>query len=66
MPGSVAANRIESFLRPRCERNQRFKRLMEEDPTLTTTVDSLSGRLVLNGMGQAHLDMAIERMRRKY
>jgi elongation factor G len=41
-------------------------RLMEEDPTLTTTVDSLSGKLVLNGMGQAHLDMAIERMSRKY
>ena len=41
-------------------------RLMEEDPTLTTTVDSLSGKMVLNGMGQAHLDMAIERMSRKY
>ena len=41
-------------------------RLMEEDPTLTTSVDSLSGKMVLNGMGQAHLDMAIERMSRKY
>jgi elongation factor G len=41
-------------------------RLMEEDPTLTTTVDGLSGKLILNGMGQAHLDMAIERMSRKY
>jgi elongation factor G len=41
-------------------------RLLEEDPTLTVTHDELTKQLVLNGMGQAHLDMAIERMRRKY
>ncbi len=41
-------------------------RLLEEDPTLSTSIDGLTGKMVLNGMGQAHLDMAIERMRRKF
>jgi len=43
-----------------------LERLLEEDPTLTVTHDQLTKQLVLNGMGQAHLDMAIERMQRKY
>jgi elongation factor G len=41
-------------------------RLLEEDPTLTLGHDELTHHLVLHGMGQAHLDMAIERMKRKY
>lgn len=43
-----------------------LERLLEEDPTLSVTTDELSQSLVLNGMGQAHLEMAIERMARKY
>ncbi|NOY26887.1 MAG: elongation factor G [Oligoflexia bacterium] len=43
-----------------------LERLLDEDPTLTVSTDSLSSALVLNGMGQAHLEMAIERMARKY
>jgi elongation factor G len=43
-----------------------LERLLEEDPTLTVSTDELSSALVLNGMGQAHLEMAIERMARKY
>lgn len=43
-----------------------LERLLEEDPTLSVTTDELTGHMVLNGMGQAHLDMAIERMARKF
>ncbi len=43
-----------------------LERLLEEDPTLSVTSDELTGGMVLNGMGQAHLEMAIERMARKY
>ena len=43
-----------------------LERLLEEDPTLSVSTDELSSALVLNGMGQAHLEMAIERMARKY
>jgi elongation factor G len=43
-----------------------LERILEEDPTLSVSHDELTKQLVLNGMGQAHLDMAIERMQRKY
>lgn len=43
-----------------------LERLLEEDPTLSVSTDELTGALVLNGMGQAHLEMAIERMSRKF
>ncbi len=41
-------------------------RILEEDPTLSVTSDEMTHQLVLNGMGQAQLDMAIARMQRKY
>jgi len=44
---------------------QAVERLCEEDPTITVSYDELSHHLVLNGMGQAHLDMAVARMKRK-
>ncbi len=40
-------------------------RLMEEDPTLSYSIDDVSHRMVLHGMGHGHLESAIERMRRK-
>jgi elongation factor G len=41
-------------------------RTLDEDPTLTVGIDSLTHHLVIHGMGQAHLDMAVARMTRKY
>lgn len=41
-------------------------KLLDEDPTLTTGIDELTHDMVLHGMGQAHLDMAVARMARKY
>ena len=41
-------------------------RIHEEDPTLTTGFDPISHRIVLHGMGQAHLDMAVARLKRKH
>lgn len=41
-------------------------RVLEEDPTLTVTSDEMTHQVVLNGMGQAQLEMAIARMQRKY
>lgn len=43
-----------------------LERLLEEDPTLSLTHDDLTSQLVLEGMGQSHLEMAIEKMGRKY
>ena len=43
-----------------------LERILEEDPTLSVETESLTQQLVLQGMGQAHLDMAVARMKRKY
>jgi elongation factor G len=41
-------------------------KMLDEDPTLSTGIDELTHEIVLHGMGQAHLDMAVARMARKY
>ncbi|MDX9720374.1 MAG: elongation factor G [Myxococcota bacterium] len=41
-------------------------KLMDEDPTLSVGYDELGRQLVLRGMGQQHLDMAVEKMKRKF
>ena len=43
-----------------------LERILDEDPTLSVGNDALTHQLVLSGVGQVQLDMAIERMRRKY
>ena len=43
-----------------------LERLIEEDPSLSLGYDELSNKMVLRGMGQAHLDLSVEKMRRKY
>ncbi len=42
------------------------ERLIDEDPTLSVGYDDLSNKMVLRGMGQAHLDLSVEKMRRKF
>ncbi len=41
-------------------------RLVEEDPTLTVSQNEMTGQIQLAGMGQSHIDIAIERLGRKY
>ncbi len=43
-----------------------LQRLMEEDPTLRTSRDEETKEMVLSGMGQIHLEVAVERLKRKY
>lgn len=45
---------------------QGLERILEEDPTLSVGFEALTGQMVLRGMGEAHLDMAIDRMARKF
>ncbi len=43
-----------------------LSKLMEEDSTLKTRRDEQTKEFILVGMGQTHLDVAIEKMQRKY
>ena len=41
-------------------------RLADEDPTLVVASDEESGQVILAGMGELHLDVIVERMRREF
>ncbi len=43
-----------------------LQKLMEEDPTLRVVRDDETHEMVLSGMGQVHLEVAVERLKRKY
>ena len=46
--------------------DEALKRFAAEDPTLTVHVDEASGHRYVSGMGELHLDVLQERMRREY
>ncbi|MGY5848980.1 elongation factor G [Salegentibacter sp. F14] len=41
-------------------------KLAEEDPTFTVRTDEASGQTIISGMGELHLDIIIDRMRREF
>ncbi|MDE5539431.1 MAG: elongation factor G [Bacilli bacterium] len=43
-----------------------LQKLVEEDPTLRVKTDHETGQTVLSGMGELHLDVIIDRMRREF
>ena len=43
-----------------------IQKLAEEDPTFTVELDEESGQTVIGGMGELHLDVLVDRMRREY
>jgi elongation factor G len=46
--------------------SEALHRLVDEDPSLSTSYDELSRRTVLHGVGDAHLSVALARLERKH
>ncbi len=43
-----------------------LRKLAEEDPTFQVKVDDESGQTIINGMGELHLEILIDRMKREF
>ncbi len=43
-----------------------LERLAQEDPSFKTSVDADSGQLVISGMGELHLEIIVDRMKREF
>ncbi len=43
-----------------------LNRILEEDPTIRFTRDEESKEMILSGMGQVHLEVALEKLKRKF
>lgn len=43
-----------------------LSKLAEEDPTFTVRTDEASGQTIISGMGELHLDILIDRMKREF
>ncbi|MDD6088636.1 MAG: elongation factor G [Desulfovibrionaceae bacterium] len=46
--------------------DEALKRFADEDPTFTISEDEGSGHRIISGMGELHLDVILERIRREY
>ena len=43
-----------------------LQKLAEEDPTFRTHTDEETGETIISGMGELHLDIIVDRMRREF
>ncbi|MEA3221841.1 MAG: elongation factor G [Thermodesulfobacteriota bacterium] len=43
-----------------------FQRLMEEDPVLNVHRDEQTGEFILSGLGQVHIETAVDRLKRRF
>lgn len=62
---------IEVAVEPKTKADQEkmsvaLHRLAEEDPSFRVSVDHESGQTVIKGMGELHLDILVDRMRREF
>jgi elongation factor G len=62
---------IDVAIEPRTKADQdklgeALSKLSMEDPTFSTRVDPESGQLLLSGMGELHLEILVDRLKREY
>ncbi|RPJ44003.1 MAG: elongation factor G, partial [Candidatus Latescibacterota bacterium] len=67
VPEAVVSLAVKVKARDSEERLSRaLGRFTKEDPTFRARVDEESGETIISGMGELHLDVYVERMRREY
>ena len=66
-PDPVLAVAIEPRTRDDQDRlGNALQRLVEEDPTFRVRYDEETGQTIISGMGELHLEVIVDRMRREY
>jgi elongation factor G len=66
-PEPVIAVAIEPKTKEDQDRmGESLQRLAEEDPTFRTRYDSDTGQTIISGMGELHLEVIVDRMRREF
>ncbi|RYF44680.1 MAG: elongation factor G, partial [Chitinophagaceae bacterium] len=67
IPESVISIAIEPKTQADVEKmGMAIAKLVEEDPTLRVKTDEETGQTVLSGMGELHLEIIVDRMRREF
>ncbi|WP_333785121.1 elongation factor G [Thermocrinis sp.] len=62
---------ISMAIEPKTKKDQEklsqvLNRFMKEDPTFKATVDQETGQVLIHGMGELHLEIIVDRMKREY
>ncbi|MDD3741221.1 MAG: elongation factor G [Bacteroidales bacterium] len=66
-PEPVISVAVEAYCQADVEKlNQALDRMAEEDPTFTIRYDEVSGQTLINGMGELHLEIIVDRLIREY
>ncbi len=62
---------ISMAIEPKTKKDQEklsqiLNKFMKEDPTFKATVDQETGQVLIHGMGELHLEIIVDRMKREY
>ena len=66
VPSPVISLTVKASSQTQANMSKALRRFTKEDPTFQVTSDPETGETMISGMGELHLDVYLERMRREY